>query len=69
MHHLRPDRLPIIAHLVAGASLAICDSDPARLGALRDEIAAGGLGDWDDVREFVDAAAAATLARDLEGSG
>ncbi|MFQ5506427.1 MAG: hypothetical protein ACE5F1_16780, partial [Planctomycetota bacterium] len=37
--------LPVIDHLLPGAEVVLCDRDPRRLGALADEVAAGGLGD------------------------
>jgi ornithine cyclodeaminase/alanine dehydrogenase len=46
--------LPIVAHLLPGADVTICDRDPARSEALVDEIAAGDHGRLGDVRTTTD---------------
>lgn len=48
--------LPIVAHLLAGSALALCDRDPARLSALAEEVRAGSHGSFAEVRTFDDPA-------------
>lgn len=48
--------LPVLAHLLPGASLVLCDRDPERLAALVADVQAGAsdLGSFDDVRSTAD---------------
>ena len=50
--------LPVIAHLLPGAEVRLCDRDPARLAALLEEVEAGEHGVFGSVRSVADAARA-----------
>ncbi|MEA2025434.1 MAG: hypothetical protein U9O18_01960, partial [Chloroflexota bacterium] len=64
--------LPLIAHLLPGVELTLCDRDVGRLAALADEVGAGDHGRFGNVRTATDPAAAvegATLVLTLVSFG
>ena len=50
--------LPVIAHLLPGVELTLCDRDAGRLAALADEVGAGDHGRFGNVRTSTDPVAA-----------